>query len=198
MGKLYLLIIPVLLFSIPARASHLVGAEIAWKYLGNDTFLGTIIIERDCNGVPMPDQPFTIRPCNSKNLVYVNTIKTGGLDITPVCKNYCTRCSQSGCDFPSGFEYYVFSAKINLKAIDSNCCSFKIVRQACCRNGAITTGAATQNYYLEATMNPCISPGDNSPVFTNATLMIAEVGQCISYTFAATDPDVDANGFHDS
>jgi len=180
-------------------ASHLVGAEITWKYLGNDTFLTSVIIERDCNGVPMPDQPFTVVPCGSYgNGVYVNTIKTGGLDITPVCKNYCTRCSESSCDFPNGFENYIFSAKVNLKAIDSNCCAFKIVWQACCRNGAITTGAAAENYYLEATMNPCIKPGDNAPVFVNAPLMLAEEGQCLSYTFAASDSDVDAYGFQDS
>ena len=202
MAKLYKLSIFVFLLiaglTEQSRASHLVGAEIAWKYLGSDTFLVTLVIERDCNGVPMPEQPFTVVPCGSKNGVYVNTLISGGLDITPVCKNYCTRCSNSSCDFPSGFENYTFSAKVNLKAIDSNCCDFTIVWQACCRNGAITTGAAAENYYLEATMNPCISPGDNSPVFTNPPLMQAEVNQCLSYTFAAADPDIDANGFQDS
>jgi len=203
MGKLYRLTLLVcfLMTGLPnqSRASHLVGAEIAWQYLGSDTFLISAIIERDCNGVPMPDQPFTILPCNAKSGYYINTIKTGGMDITPVCKNYCTRCSESSCDFPSGFENYTFSAKVNLKALDSNCCNFTIVWQACCRNGAITTCPTPgENYYLEANMNRCITPGDNSPVFVNAPLMMAEVNQCLTYTFTTVDPDVDANGFHDS
>jgi len=189
----------ILFFPNTSKASHLVGAEISWKYLRSDTFLISVTIERDCNGVPMPDQPFFIVPTGSNIDSYVNTIKTGGLDITPVCKNYCTRCSESSCDFPNGFENYIFSAKINLKAIDSNTCNFTIVwGPTCCRNGAITTGAAAEDYYLEATMNPCIKPGDNSPIFINPPLMLAEVGQCLSYTFAASDSDLDAYGFQDS
>ena len=203
MSRLYKLafFVFLLILSLPrlSHASHIVGAEISWKYLGSDTFLISTIIERDCNGVPMESQPFYIVPSGSKIDSYITTIKMGGADITPVCKNYCTRCSESGCDFPSGFENYIFSAKVNLKAIDSNSCNFTIIWKACCRNGAITTCPTPgENYYLEANLNRCIVPGDNSPAFVNAPLMMAEKNQCLSYTFAAFDPDVDANGFHDS
>jgi len=182
-----------------AVASHLLGCDIAWKYMGQDTFLVSVTIYRDCNGVPMPDQPFTIYPCsNTNNGIYINTSKSEGMDITPLCKSSCSRCSDASCAFGSGIEQYIFTAKVNLKSINDTCCDFKIVWQACCRGNIVTTGSDGEQYYVEALVNRCAIPGDNSPVFKTQPVMLFNLNQCNTFSFACSDPDVNANGFHDS
>src|ERR1017187_5511865 len=185
-------------FSRPVKASHLLGTAIGWNYLGNDTFLVFVDIYRDCNGVPMQEQPFTVLPCGTGNGVYVNTLISEGMDITPVCKNNCSRCSDPTCSFGQGIEQYRFAAKLNLKAMSSTCCNFLIVWQGCCRGNIITTGSADEEYYVDAILNICLALHDNSPVSHTQPVMAFGVGQCLTLDYGASDPDVDTNGFPDS
>jgi gliding motility-associated-like protein len=183
----------------PARASHLLGADIGWKYLGSDTFIVTATVYRDCNGIPMPAQEMIIYTCNTSDTI--NLEKVGGMNITPVCKNSCSRCGNTSCSFGLGIEEYIFSGKVNLKALDPSCCKFKITWVACCYANVITTTNADATgdlYYVDGMIDICAAPNDNSPEFKNQPVMIFNVNQCQTFNFSAGDPDVDAKGRPDS
>jgi gliding motility-associated-like protein len=203
MTKLYKILLGIscfaFLFNNQAKASHLLGADIGWKYLGSDTFLVTATVYRDCNGVPMPAQNMIIYSCHTSDTI--NLIKTGGMNITPVCKNSCSRCGNSSCSFGLGIEEYIFSAKVNLKAIDPTCCKFKIVWVACCYGNVITTttpGATGDIYYVDGMIDLCAAPTDNSPVFKGQPVMIFNINQCQTFSYVCSDPDIDGNSHPDS
>src|SRR6185437_8745384 len=66
------------------------------------------------------------------------------------------------------------------------------------RNGAITTGAAGDDFYEEVHLNSCIKPCASSPYFTTPPVGIFCVNQCIVYNPGADDDSRDAEGRADS
>lgn len=175
------------------RASHIAGAEISWKCLGGDTFLLAATVYRDCNGVALTASPFTLYS-NSGKKSY-NTTLSSGLDITPVCKKLCTRCQSLGCSFAFGIERYTQTATVIL---NDTSCKYKIGwGGTAARSGSITT-LNQGNFYVEAEMNKCFKPCDNSPVFTGNPLLITCTNQCVVFQTGAVDKDVDNNGQADS
>ena len=163
----------------------------------------------------MPDQSFDLngvdKKCGSANAT-ISTTRSKGKDITPVCKKSCSRCGKvpntnygdQNCKFPYGVELYTFTAKVifgkgSAKAFGkSGCCNINISWTQCCRSGTLTAGGNWQNFYVDATMNRCARPCDNSPSFKNPPVAIICKDQCFSFNPGMTDPDVDANGNADS
>nr|MDQ3073930.1 hypothetical protein [Bacteroidota bacterium] len=165
-----ILIMACLLLSVSsAWATHVMGSDITWKSKGKDTFEITVSVYRDCNGVDLSATPISITPTCGGQIVSVGGSISGGLDITPVCKSSCTRCSDLSCDFPFGIEQYQITATVYLG--NYNCCTFNIAWEQCCRNNAITTGPSG-SFYVEAMLNRCVTPYDNSPYFTNPPVAI--------------------------
>jgi gliding motility-associated-like protein len=74
----------------------------------------------------------------------------------------------------------------------NGCCEVTISYYSCCRSTSITTGAANNSFYVDAIMNVCQSPCDNSPVFTNAPIAILCLGRDFIYNQGVTDFDVDS------
>jgi hypothetical protein len=198
----------LLLFSFPARATHIMGSDIQWTCQGQDTFLVTMSIYRDCNGISLSDQNFTVTDCNRISINITTTAKRVLVkDITPVCKRSCTRCGKTvnqyqgnpNCKLPYGIEMFVYSQKIILPDIKKNkCCAFIFSWSSCCRNGAITTGASSESYYAEGSVDRCHKPCDNSPMFLNPPMLIVCLNQCITINQGVIDNDVDAKGNPDS
>jgi gliding motility-associated-like protein len=202
----------LLLNLAPLKADHLMGSDITWKCLGSDTFLITVTVYRDCNGISMPGQSFDIT-CGDKKgggtITSISTTQSKGKDITPVCKKSCSKCGKvvntaygdPKCKFPYGIELYTFTAKVIFAKQSGfkGCCNAKISWEQCCRSGTLTCGGNWQNFHVEATINRCAKPNcDNSPVFRNPPIAIICKGQCFSYNPGMTDPDVNSNGEADS
>lgn len=182
-----------LLGSFNASATHVMGSDIQWKCIGEDTFTIQITVYRDCNGIQLSNGPF--RLSSNCGTMSVNGTMSGGEDITPVCDEQCTRCDSRGCTFKYGIQKWVITATVVLTQWRKNgCCEVTISWGQCCRNNAITTGAASNNFYVEAKMNLCQDPCDNSPQFTGDPLAIICLGRDFIYNQGATDPDVDSLG----
>src|SRR6185437_13660309 len=204
MKKHYKLLVPLIaLFGLfapfSAQATHVMGADMEWKCLGNDTFELIVHAYRDCNGIPLSGTNlnyFTAGDTCAPSPVPANPDVCCGTDVTPVCDRSCTRCiSNSGCPFPYGIEEFTITAIVYLPP---NCCDWTISWEECCRNGAITTGAAGDDFYEEAHFNRCIKPCESSPDFTNPPVGIFCVNQCIVYNPGADDDSRDAEGRADS
>ncbi|MGZ5302938.1 MAG: hypothetical protein ACXWDO_02375, partial [Bacteroidia bacterium] len=201
MRKLYTLLFALfaaLIFFEPVqvKASHVMGSDITWKCIGKDSFVVTVTAYRNCKGIDLSATPISYKSaCGGAN-VSAGGEMSGGEDITPVCKKSCTQCTSSGCEFNFGIQQYQITTIIDLSKI--NCCEFTISWEQCCRNADITTGASGQNYYVDAKLNKCTKPCDNSPYFTNPPIAIYCVNQCIVINPGVNDEDVDANGQADS
>lgn len=138
-----------------------------------------------------------MRACcaSTGNLITTSASSPGtGVDITPVCKSSCTRCFSAACQFEYGIEKYTLTYIVDLSSAPKSCCKVDVSWEQCCRNSAITTGLANDNFYAEVTLDRCVKPCDNSPKFTESPIAILCVGQDFIYNQGVVDKDVDSNG----
>ena len=150
------LILLVLLYFINTnymKASPLMGAEITWTCVGQDSFLVKFVGYRDCNGITLTIDPITFKSASTSATITTLTMPTASVtDVTPICNSGCNRCKSSSCSFPYGVEKYSSQAIVNLSSAASSC-NIIISWQQSHRMTSITTGAGGQNFYIEAKLN---------------------------------------------
>ena len=199
-----LMMIPVL-----SQASHIAGADISWKETGLDTYVISITVYRDCQGLKLNNPGASVSDCNGKAVSLTSSSLNYAMDITPVCKKSCTQCGSSpnsspgntSCKFQYGIEKFVYQQTIYLSSYSSSCCNFTISWSAdSSRSGNITTGGSGENLYVQAMLNRCGSGvnANSSPFFTTEPLLIVPMDQCISYNPGVQDFNVDSLGRRDS
>jgi hypothetical protein len=179
-----------------ADASHLMGADITWTCVGQDSFLIKLVVYRDCNGITLAVSPINFKCATSGASITSINISVGTpVDITPVCNSGCTRCQSMSCSFPYGIHRYTMQGIVILTSAGS-CCSINISWSQNARNSAITTitGAGSDDLYVEALLNRCQNPCDNSPSFTNPPIAILCVGQDFTFNHGVQDIDTNSSG----
>lgn len=181
-----------------AVASDIMGADMTYRCLGNDSFEFTTIVYKDCNA------NWTI-PANTYNLFVsaigcsftpqtISPTLVSCVDITPVCAGYCTKCnstcnsntSNSSCSFPYGIEKLTFKAIIYLG--NTSCCNFHIGYIGnSTRNTATTTCCNADLFYTYVELDRCVTPCNSSPIFTNDPVGIICAGQDFVFNNGALD-----------
>lgn len=158
------------LFTFPsAFAGHYITGYFEWDALGNDSFKVTINVYRDCNSILGSAPKFSVKSvCSSYS---VQSTKTGtSVDVTPVCKTSCTRCTSPSCTFSTGIEKLSYSAIIDLsQERKKGCCNVSLSVAECCRVGGLTGGSG-EAWHQQVDINPCVVPNsspkwsDNGPI----------------------------------
>jgi hypothetical protein len=195
--KKFTFLLLFVLFSIPivkAQPGYF-GGDITWTCIGQDSFILKMVLYRDCNEGLMPDSiQVPIRCKSTGNTIKTLTITTpAAVDITPTCGASCTRCQSSTCAFPYGIEQYTFSKFFTFNNSVS-CCEVGFSFTACCRSKSFTNIQAGSPFHIEAWMNRCVSPCDNSPIFTNPPIAIICKGQDFVFCHGVVDIDVGSSG----
>ncbi|MCB0738836.1 MAG: hypothetical protein KDC92_15110, partial [Bacteroidetes bacterium] len=187
--SLFLLLIPFF-----SNATHVLGGEIEYKDLGSDNYLVSVKVYRDCNGSTVSNSAIAFKGSCSGITKQTQRISTGK-DITPVCANQCTRCTNSNCNFAYGIEEQILSVVIDVSKFKKNgCCNITIWWDECCRTGAYTTGMANQVFYIEAQLNVCLQGPNNSPIFEESPLSILCLGRDFVGYVGGKDPDTTSSG----
>jgi hypothetical protein len=188
MKKLFYIILLTIL-SNTLYASHILGGGISWEQIGIDTFKITATVYRDCNGVNLSATPVTaFSNCGSMRL---NTKRNGGEDITPVCKDQCSKCDYPGCSFRYGIEKYELTTIfITTQWRKNGCCDVTLTWSDCCRPTNYSTFyiavSTSTPVYIEAKMPICdtINP-INSPKWINEPPLITCLGSDLIYNLSA-------------
>ncbi len=171
--RIYLLIIGLFLGAFNAEAYHIIGGEVSYKCLGNDMYLITITMYRDCSTMLGAD--FDSNPGSPPATVtvwrddldkpYYRTIILDRPVVTkldPNKNNPCMTVPPNVC-----VEKGVY--KFKLKLLQSRS-SYHIVYQRCCRNTTIVNivdpGSVGTTYHIELTPEAQRQCTD-SPVFNN-------------------------------
>ena len=156
MKKLFFLTLLALTFftSKNVFADHVMGADIQWKCLGNDTFKIIFKFYRDCRGIPKSGSvqlQFSSDSCSSSLSGTLNCSRVSITDITPVCNNNkpCNPTNAMLPNIPYGIEEHRFEGKIYLGGSYANCCWYKFSFSECCRSGPINTGYSWANFSTE-------------------------------------------------
>lgn len=176
------------------------GADIGWESLGNDDYKVTVSVYRDCGGVNLVNSRIRFESKGKYSDISTTTQQmSAGIDITPiVCPGQCTRCTSPNCSYQYGLEKYELTTVISVALLrQKNVCDVKISWTQCCRDGIITTGAANQNYFVDAQLNVCLQPEDNAPIFVDNPIAYVCLGQDVVLNMGAYDVDT-VNGKVDS
>lgn len=178
-----------LLLTGAAKATHIVGGEIYYDYLGSSNYRITLKIYRDCiNGLAPFDNPAFITIYDANNTVVATRSLTllSVTNIPPSINNPCIQVPTSVC-----VEEGLYRDSINLPPKAGG---YYIVYQRCCRNNTILnvinpgkTGAT----YWEHIPGPESAPVNNSPRFTKFPPIFICNGIPLNFDHSATDADGD-------
>jgi len=192
--KLLLLTFSFLMTASILKADYLLGGDITWMCAGKDSFIITLTLYRDCNKSEMKDAHLQVRCKSSGELITTLLMpKPNPVDITPTCGDVKTRCQDTASTWPYGFEQYTFTKLLILNDTLS-CCDLILSFSECCFSSDLTNIQSNSNFYLQAQLNRCLYPGDNSPRYTNPPIAIIGIGHDFIYSHGIFEIDVDSNG----
>jgi gliding motility-associated-like protein len=177
------------LFSLKISATHIVGGEIYYDYLGNDNYQITLKIYRDCNpGNAAYDDPAYVYIFDqSGNVVRTISIPLPPTTILPpVINNPCFTPPANVC-----VEEAIYQAIVNLPPSAGG---YDVSYQRCCRNHSIVNiynpGGVGSTYTAHI---PGSSAGiNNSPRYNNFPPIFVCLNVPLIFDHSATDLDGDS------
>ena len=187
--KQLLLTIILIVSAFSSKASHIVGGDIYYDYLGNDTYRFYISIYRDCNSTGAQfDSPLYLAVYNGGGLVQNVAIPfPGDSDVPVVFNNPCVTPPNNICT-----ENAIYVTDLVLPPVVGG---YTISYQRCCRGPNITNITNPDDTGFTLT---CQIPGTNtnawvnsSPRFTNYPPQLLCNNEDLIFDHSATDPDGD-------
>lgn len=166
---LYLIVLLIYLAILPdtSSASHLMGGEINYKHIGNNKYLISVLFYRDCRGISFNNPTAGARIGNNGSATCGSTALTltrvSITDITPRCSTASKPCSPTNIGGTGeGVEAHLYVDTVDLNSSlytqylkNSSCCEVTFYAGQCCRNGAITTGPASNDFFISCTLYLC-------------------------------------------
>ncbi|HEX5001979.1 MAG TPA: gliding motility-associated C-terminal domain-containing protein [Bacteroidia bacterium] len=178
--------------SFEARASHAVGMDITYTYVGPNQYLITARFYRDCGGITAPTS-LSINytsSCFTGGNITLPAIPGTGLEIPP---SPCLPAVTSTCNGGTGYgvQEWVYQALVTLPG---PCTDWHFTHDLCCRNGLITTvqNPSGESEVVSTYLDNFNAPTNSSPVFTSLPVTQFCVGNTFYYNQGATDPDGDS------
>jgi len=185
-----------------AEATHIVGGEIYYDYLGSNIYKLHMKVYRDCfNGSPYapfegyPDPDGKINPAIftvfdiSGNVVLTSIFNPiSKIKVPPTNNSPCAPTAASN----ACVEEAIYETTVNLPPKAGG---YYVVYQRCCRNGTILNlvnpGAVGATYW-EHIPGPEVVAANSSPRFSNRPPIYICNGIPIGFNHVATDPDGDS------
>ncbi len=186
----YILSISLILSAFCSQASHIVGGDIYYDYLGNNTYRFYISIYRDCNSTGAQfDNPLYLAVYNVDNFLIQNISVPfpGSANVPVVFNNPCVTPPTNICT-----ENAIYTTDIFLPPAVGG---YTISYQRCCRGPNISNLINPDDTGFTLT---CQVPGSNtgawvnsSPRFTNYPPQLLCNNDDLIFDHSATDPDGD-------
>jgi gliding motility-associated-like protein len=181
-----------LLFNTGAKATHIVGGEIYYDCLGNNDYMITLKVYRDCiNGLAPFDDPASIGIFVGHTSVLYDNLMVPGPVIVPISTVISVPCYVPApgtiCE-----EEATYIAYVNLPP---NANGYTLVYQRCCRNNTIVNlvnpggqGSTLTTYIPPPSLATC----NSSARFNYYPPMYLCQGLPFIVDHSATDPDGDS------
>jgi len=172
-----------------ARASHIVGGDIYYNYLGGNNYEFHISLYRDCLSTGAQyDSPLYLAIYNNGNLINNLSVPFPGSTTLPVVfNNPCVTPPTNICT-----ELAEYVVVVNLPPVVGG---YDVTYQRCCRGPNITNLNNPDDTGITLT---CHVPGsntgewvNNSPRFTNYPPLLLCNNEDLVFDHSATDPDGD-------
>jgi gliding motility-associated-like protein len=192
--KLFILLILSLSVSLPTHASHVIGGEYTYTYLGNNQYRVVFYIYRDCingnEGALQNDNPASFRVIDMDNINQKvgsdDNMSNNELIVPTGFSNACINNPPPVCVNRIRFTFDV--------TLPPNTNGYTIAYQRCCRNEAqniSNSGGSSVGASYYCTINPQFGP-NNSAVFKNYPPQIICINNPLTYDNSAVDIDGDS------
>ncbi|MCC7302980.1 MAG: hypothetical protein IT233_10085 [Bacteroidia bacterium] len=186
-----LFLIVFVLTGLSITATHVVGSELTYKYVGGSNYRFQVKYWVDCSSTIQINQVFVNGCAPSCNVTFLSmtlpVLNPGGTPVFPACAWPNSMCS-NGPD--PGIREFVFADTFSLQA----CSDWTFYTEICCRSGSITTinNPLSMGMNVRATLNNSPSPVNSSPVISALPVAYACCNQALSFTQTASDADGDS------
>jgi gliding motility-associated-like protein len=179
-----------LLLCSPTFATHIVGGEMNYKYLGNGDYEITLTLYRDCyNGIPPLDPIAHIGIFDKNNdLVFADGMDLASVDFVPNAINSPCLTPPTDVCYEVGKYYHI----LNLPPLAGG---YQIAYQRCCRNHTIINIPNPGDVGTTITCSipdAFAVPTDNNPVFKNLPPTFICNQAPFIFDHSATDADGDS------
>ncbi len=178
------------IFSVQVFATHIVGGEMNYKYLGANKYEIRLTIYRDlCVGLVGFDNPGSLGVFNSGNSLVLQKMmvpRDSGF-VPPVIYDPCTSVPVGFC-----YKYCHYIDTITLPPLTGG---YQLVYQRCCRNQNILNLINPQSVgatYTAFIPGPEVVAVNSNPVFKNLVPPFVCVNKLFSFDNSATDIDGDS------
>jgi gliding motility-associated-like protein len=186
----FLICVTFLLFVSKGYATHIVGGEIYYDYLGGDNYRITLKVYRDCyTGLAPYDNPASVFIFNSAG-TFIDSLEIpfpGSVILPATISSPCFSAPTDVC-----VEEAIYEAVINLPPIPGG---YDITYQRCCRNNTIlnlVSPGSVGSTYTAHIPDASIAASNSSPRFNNFPPIFICSGIPLVFDHSATDPDGDS------
>lgn len=191
-------VLAIALTSLPASASHLIGGDIQYEYLGtsggNHRFKVRLVLYREQSGITLgatQTVQVTSSNCGTSYSVQVQRIQPE----FPATTAFDCISTQNSAFTPMVNIYESTVSSPLLLPASASCSDYLLYWSTCCRPGGITNivNSASQGFYFEAELNLRTGLAPNSsPFFQSEPVAYYCTGTAISYLQQAAEPDGDS------
>lgn len=190
MKLIRLCLILLLCVSLKSNATHIVGGEIFYDYLGADNYRITLKLYRDCYaGLALYDDPATIFIFNSSGALVdsVQIAFPGSAVLPSSVNNPCFTPPTNVC-----VEEAVYQVVVSLPPVAGG---YNLTYQRCCRNNSILniiSPGDVGSTYMAHIPEPSVATNNSSPHFINFPPIFLCEGIPFTFDHSAIDSDGDS------
>ena len=185
----------LLSFSLPSKASHVIGYDFDYVYIGSNTYRFTLSIFRDCRpvsqgggtpGALIDDSPAYISIFEGSNFSQFDSSFANNVSIVPpFFSNDCVNDPPNRCNSKMVFVFERILAPSPV--------GYTVIYQRCCRNAStlnIVNPGITGNSFI--CRIPANDNGNNSARFKNTAPQIICINNPLFFDCSASDFDGDS------
>ncbi len=178
--------------SLWTKASHLVGGEITYKHVINNTYNVFVTLYRDCDDCKIGgtgggsstsncsdlDEVYIrtlSQNCGNKNVGTISLDKLGFEDITQICTTSKSKC-KSGSTYSYGFEAHHYKGTVNFNNYTTySGCAFQIFFHKSERNSSMNTFTTEEDdIYNYVYINPWLEKHDSPKLLSNPKVVFTQ------------------------
>jgi gliding motility-associated-like protein len=178
------------LFSMKNFATHIVGGEIYYDYLGGNNYLITLKVYRDCATSTTPfDTPASVFIFNSSGSLFDSILLQNPVitRLPAVINNPCFTPPTNIC-----VEQAIYKRTVHLPPVPGG---YDLSYQRCCRNNTIiniVNPGDVGSTYMAHIPDPSFALNNNSPRYNSFPPIFICSGVPLVFNHSATDPDGDS------
>lgn len=186
----FVFLISIFSFSGNLQATHISGGDISYKCIGQDSFLVTLKLFRDCAGITVGTTAAinAVSSCGG-NISAVLTQQTFS-EVSALCPTQLSNSTCNGGTLP-GLQEFVYSGVVVLSPA---CNSWTLYWSSCCRNAQVVNlnNPGSLGTYLYSTLNSMVDSCNSSPTFESQPVPYVCQSQLANINMGAVDLDGDS------